>query len=100
MHSWETSRNSTTNLKVSKWAAATTISVVVRSQPAIVIESEAGRSKIDTLLILTTTEVSMLDVIEWQSKFYDVIMVEEVYFRSTLEYYKCTCQERLEFLGS
>jgi len=36
------SRNSTTNLKVSQWAAAVDITVVVRSQPSFIEEKEEG----------------------------------------------------------
>jgi len=100
VHSFETSRNSTTNLKVSKWAAATTVSVVVRSQPSFVDVSEVGLHKSEVILVLTTTAVSMLDVILWQEKYYDVMIVEEVYWKGTRQYYRCTCQERLEFIGN
>jgi len=100
VHSWESSRNSTTNLKVSKWATATTVSVVVRSQPSFVEEREEGVHKLDIILVLTITSLSRLDVIKWQNKYYDILMVEEVFFRGTREYYKATCQERLEFIGN
>jgi len=94
------SRNSTTNLKVSQWAAATSIDVVVRSQPSIVEEREEGIVKFEVILILTKTAVAMKDVILWNSKYYSVTMVEPIYWKSTIQYYRCTCQEMLEFLGN
>jgi len=100
VHSWETSRDSTTNLKESKWATAVNITVVVRSQPSFVEERELGLHKIDTILILTKTAVVNLDVIKWNNKYFSVIMVEPIYWKSTIQYYRCTCQERLEFIGN
>ena len=94
------SRNSTTNLKVSQWAAAADTVVVVRSQPSMVEEREEGLFKFEVILILTKTAVGMLDVILWNSKYYSVTMVDPVYWKSTIQYYKCTCQERLEFIGN
>jgi len=100
VHSWETSRNSTTNLKESKWAAAVTVNVVVRSQPSITEQKEEGLVQPEIILVLTTTEVIKLDVILWKEKYFDVTMVEEVYWKGTRQYYRARCIERLEFLGN
>lgn len=99
-HSFAGSRNSITNLKVSQWAAASDTTVVVRSQPSMVEQREEGLLKFEVILILTKTAVAMKDVILWNSKYYEVIMVEPVYWKSTIQYYRCRCQECLEWLGN
>lgn len=99
VHSWETSRDSTTNRKVSKWATAVEITAVVRSQPSMLAEIEAGVHETDYILILTKTAVVRLDVMGWKSKYYDVTFTEEMYWQGTIQYYKCHCIQRLEFLG-
>ena len=100
VHSFETSRDSTTNLKVSKWAAAVNVTAVIRSQPAFIDEREEGVHKLEAITVLTKTALAKWDIVKWQDKYFDVVMVEPVYWGSTLQYYKCACQERVEFLGS
>ncbi len=103
-HSYESSRNSTTNLKVSLYAAATTIVGVVRSQPNTITYGESGVFELEIILVLTKTAVAEKDVIKWNNRYYDVELVEDVYWNkrgsSTLQYYKCRCVERIEFLGN
>lgn len=101
-HSWESSRDSTTNLKESKWATATNITAVVRSQPSILNEKESGVYEVEYLLILTDpdTALTRLSVIKWQNKYYDIVLVEEIYHKGSLDYYKAHCYERMEFLGA
>ena len=100
VHSFESSRNSTTNLKVSKWAAAANLTVVVRSQGKVGGPRVEGLTFLDTIIILTKTAVIPLSVIKWKDRYYDILIVDEQYWKSNLQYYKATCQERLEFLGS
>ena len=100
VHSWESSRNSTTNRKVSKWAAAVNIVGTVRSQPSSIDEGEVGVREMDYILVLTKTVVVRLDVIGWKNKFYDVTLTEEIYWKGTIQYYKCHCIQRIEFLGT
>jgi len=100
VHTFETSRDATTNLKESQWAAATNITAIVRSQPETLSETSVGLHEAEVILILTTTAITEHSVIKWQSKYYDIIMVEDMYFRKTLDYYKGTCMRRVEFLGA
>ena len=100
VHSWESSRNSTTNRKVSKWATAVNITGTVRSQQSSIDEGEVGVRETDYILILTKTAVVRLDVLGWKSKFYDVTLTEEIYWKGIIQYYKCHCIQRIEFLGS
>jgi len=97
VHSFESSRNSTTNLKVSKWAAAVEITAVV---PRFIEEKDFGAHGVEYLLLLTETAVVRLDVIKWQDRYFDVALVENVYWKGALQYYKCHCYERVEFLGN
>ena len=99
VHSFESSRDGTTNLKESQWAAAASITAVVRSQPEATVETPLGLVEGETIVILTTTQVAEHDVIKWQDKYFDIVMVEDMYFRKTLDYYKATCVRRIEFLG-
>ena len=99
VHSFESSRDGTTNLKESQWAAATNITAIVRSQPESTVETALGIVEGETIVILTTTQVAENDVIKWQNKYFDVIMVEDMYFRKVLDYYKVTAVRRIEFLG-
>lgn len=102
-HSYESSRNSVTNLKVSLYAAATTIVGVVRSQPNSITYGEDGVYELETILVLTKTVVTEKSVIKWNNKYYEVVLVEDVYWSKrgspTLQYYRCKCDERIEFLG-
>jgi len=102
VHSFETSRDSTTNLKESLWAAATSITAIVRSQPSDIDFDKAGTKQTDIIVILTktTTVPAKHDIVLWNSGYYDVLMVEPIFFRKTVNYYKSTCQRRVEFLGS
>lgn len=100
VHSFETSRNSTTNLKVSKWAASVDIKASVRSQSKISDPKDMGLHFLDTVVLLTKTTMAPLDVAKWNNKYYDVLVREEQYWKGVLQYYKVTCQERLEFLGA
>jgi hypothetical protein len=100
VHSWETSRNSTTNLKVSKWASSADITACVRSQAKTSDHKEVGLNFLDSVILLTKTALVALDVMKWNNKYYDVILVEGQFWKGILQYYKVTCQERLEFLGS
>lgn len=99
-HSFEASRNGTTKLKESKWAASTDITAIVRSQPETLAEMGVGLYEAETILILTTTAIAEHGVIKWQDKYYDIVMVEDMYFRKALDYYKGTCLRRIEFMGS
>ena len=66
--------------------------------------TEVGLSKLELILVLTEATVNELDVIKWNNKYYDVLLVEDVYWAvkgtPTLQYKRCTCQELLEFLGA
>lgn len=99
VHSFESSRDSTTNLKVSKWATAVNITAVVRSQPSIVNETDLGVYEVEVILVLTETGVARFDVLKWNDKYWDVLYSEEVFMKGTRQYYKCTAQRRIEFLG-
>lgn len=99
VHSLESSRNSTTNLKVSKWAAAVNVTAVVRSQMKTSDILDVAVHSQDSISIMTKTAVARMDVIKWNNKYYDVINVEEQYWKNVLQYYKAICYERLEFLG-
>jgi len=94
------SRNSTTNRKVSQWAAATNITAMVRTQPSSVEEKNEGAHTNDTLFILTDTAITKYSVFSWNSKYYQIVMVEETYWNKALEYYKGTAIRMLEFLGA
>ena len=94
------SRNSTTNRKVGQWATATNITAIVRSQPSSSEEKNEGANTMENLILLTETSVPKYSVEKWKDKYYDVILVEEVYWNKTLDYYKLTCVRRLEFLGA
>jgi len=102
VHSFESSRDSTTNLKESQWAAASEVTAIVRSQPSGVNPTEIGTHQVDIIVVLTktTTVPAKHDVVKWNSVYYDVIMVEPIFFRKTVNYYKSTCQRRVEFLGA
>jgi hypothetical protein len=100
VHSWETSRNSTTNLKVSQWAASSNIKACVRSQSKTVDHKDVGYHFLDTIILLTKTALLKKDVMKWNEKYYDVLVVEGQFWKGVLQYYKATCQERLEFLGA
>ena len=63
-------------------------------------EGTVGAYENDYLLILTKTAVVRLDVLKWQDKYYDVLLVEEMYWKGIIQYYKCHCNQRLEFLGN
>jgi hypothetical protein len=99
VHSFESSRDSVTNLKESKWAAATNITAIVRSQPEALTETPMGVYEAESIVILTETAIAEHDVIKWNNKYYDIVMVEEMWFRKALDYYKGTCVRRIEFLG-
>jgi len=100
VHSFESSRDSTTNLKESQWAAAVDITAVVRSQPLTVEYSELGIKDLEVIVVLTKTTIAEEDVLKWSSKYFDVTMVEEAFFRGERNYYKATCFQRVEFLGA
>jgi len=100
VHSFETSRNTTTNLKVSKWAASVNIKACVRSQSKLSDHKDAGLHFLDHIVLLTETVMNPLDVAKWNSKYYDVLLVEGQFWKGILQYYKITCEERLEFLGA
>ena len=100
VHSFEQNRDSVTNLKESQYAAAVNITAIVRSQPENTLEVALGIVEGEAIVILTTTQVAEYDVIKWQNKYFDVISVQDMYFRKTLDYYRCTCSRRIEFLGS
>ena len=100
VHTFESSRDSVTNLKESQYAAAVNITAIVRSQPENTLEVALGIVEGEAIVILTTTQVAENDVIKWQNKYWDVLMVEDMYFRKSLDYYKCTCVRRIEFLGA
>jgi len=100
VHSFESSRDSITNLKESQWAEAVDITAVVRSQPLTVEYSELGIKDLEVIVVLTKSAVAEEDVLLWNSKYFDVIMVEEAFFRGERNYYKATCFQRVEFLGA
>jgi len=100
VHSFESSRDGTTNLKESKWATATSITAIVRSQPEETVETALGLVEGESLVILTETQLAEHDVVKWQNRYFDIVKVEDMYFRATLEHYKCTAVRRIEFLGS
>jgi len=100
VHSFETNRDSTTNLKESKWATASEITAVVRTQPKITSYTELGIVELESIIIMTKTAVAQEDVVKWNSKYFDVLGVEEVFFRKSRNYYKATCLQRVEFLGA
>jgi len=100
VHSFETSRDSTTNLKESLWAAAVSITGIVRTQPKTSERTELGIKDLETIVILSETSMAEEDVMGWSSKYYDVMTVEEVFFRKARNYYKATCLQRVEFLGN
>ena len=99
-HWFEDNRDATTNLKESKWTLAGDVTAIVRSQPESLSEMVLGLYEGEVIIILTETEVLERDIIKWQYKYYDVVMVEAMYFRKTLDYYKGTCIRRVEFLGN
>lgn len=99
VHSFEASRDGITNLKESQWAAAVNITAIVRSQPKTVEYTSTGIKSLTTIVVLTKTAVANEDVLKWNSKYFDVVQVEEVFFRNTRQYYKATCVERVEFIG-
>jgi len=100
VHSFESSRDGTTNLKESQWAAAVDLKVQIRSQPEALAEMGIGVYEGEVIVVLSATAISEHDIIKWQNKYFDVLMVEDMYFRKQLDYYKCTCQKRVEFIGS
>ena len=102
VHSFESSRDATTNLKESKWATAVNITAIVRSQPSSSDFTGLGTVQVDVIIILTKTDTvpAKHDVVKWNSEYYDVILVEPIFFRKAVNYYKSTCQRRIEFLGS
>lgn len=99
VHSFESSRDSVTNLKESKWVAATDITAIVRSQPSNKVEEKYGTYDNETIVILTETAVAQYDVVKWNVQFFDVVLVEEIFWHGTRDYYKATCKRRIEFLG-
>jgi len=99
-HSFEDDRNSTTNRKVSKWAAATDITARVLTQPSSSEEKNEGANTTNSLVFLSDTAMTKYSVIKWANKYYDIILVEEVYWNKVREYYKVTTLQRLEFLGA
>jgi hypothetical protein len=99
-HSFESSRNSTTNLKVSNWAAATNITAVVRSQGKVDNPKDVALNETDMIVILTTTAITKLSVVKFQNGYYDLLFVEEQFWKGTRQYFKATCMRRLEFLGA
>lgn len=100
VHSWESSRDTTTNLKVSKWAASVNIKACVRSQSKLPDHKEVGYHFLDSIVLLTKTNIQSLDIVKWNNKYYDVTNNDAQYWKGVLQYYKITCQERLEFLGA
>jgi len=100
VHSFETDRDGTTNLKESKWAAAVSISGVVRTQPKVTEQTELGIMELESIIVLTKTAAVQEDVLKWNNKYFDVTGVEEVFFKGASQYYKATCLQRMEFLGN
>jgi len=100
VHSFESNRDSTTNLKESQWAAAVDITCVVRTQPKVTEQTELGILELESIVVLTKTAVAQEDVLKWNNKYFDVIGMEEVFFRKVSQYYKVTCIQRMEFLGN
>lgn len=101
---YESGRNATTNLKEIYYATATNITAVVRSQPNSIVYGEEGIYEQEVITILTKTQITEQSVVKWNNKYYDVDIVEDVYWNKrgtpTLQYYKARCIERIEFIGS
>jgi len=93
-------RNSTTNRKVGQWTAAADLRVRVLTQPSSVEEKNEGCNTTESLVFLSEAQMTKHSVIKWQDKYYDIIMVEEVYWNRARDYYKATTVRRLEFLGA
>lgn len=100
VHSFETSRDATTNLRESKWTSGVSIIAVVRSQPKVISQIELGLVDLEVIILLTKTQLASLDIVKWNGHYFDVLAVEETFFRGKSQYYKATCSERLEFLGN
>ena len=99
-HSFSSSRNSTTNLKTSEWAAAANKTVVVRSQPVMFSQDKAGSNTSEEIVILCASELTPLSVVKWGSKYFDIVTSEPVYWKGVQQYFRCLCRRRLEFIGA
>jgi len=96
VHSFGTA-DSVTKLKPSTWAAPTTIRAAVRSQPGAVELISAGIFEKEVIVVLTDTTVSKRDRFAWNSKYWEVVVLDEVWFKGTKQYYKCTCVEVVQW---
>jgi len=97
VHSFEDTRDSDTNLKLSSWASPVSINAVVRSQPTSVVVIPAGILETEVILVLFNTALAKRDRFSWNSKYWEALQVDEVFFKGELQYYKATCTRVIEW---
>jgi len=81
VHSFEASRDSNTNLKLSSWASPVTIKAVVRSQPTTISVLPAGILETEVILILTDTSIAKRDRFSWNSKYWEALPVDQIFYK-------------------
>jgi len=91
VHSFESSRDSNTNLKLSEWASPVNITAVVRSQPSTVSVISAGILETEVVLILSNTTLAKRDRFSWNSKYWEAVSIDDIFFKGTRQYYKARC---------
>lgn len=91
------SADATTKIKPSTWASPVDLTAAVRSQPGAVEVISAGLLEKEVIVVLTNTTVAKRDRFLWNSKYWEAVTMDEVYFKGTKQYNKCTCVEVVEW---
>jgi len=90
-------RDASTKLKPSTWASPTEITAVIRSQPNATSIIPAGISETETILLMTNTSIAKRDRFSWDSKYWEALSVDKVFFKGELQYYKSICVRLIEW---
>jgi len=91
------SADATTKLKPASYASPVDITAVVRSQPTSVAIIPGGVMEVEVVLILTDTSIAIRDRFKWNSKYWEAVSLDEVWFKGSKQYYRASCVEVLHF---
>jgi len=90
-------RDASTKLKPSTWAAPVDIAATVRSQPNSITIIEGGILEVEQIVLLTSTAIVKRDRFKWNSKYFEALSVDQVFFKGTRQYYKAVCIRVIEW---
>lgn len=77
-----------TGIKAPSWGSETNFTAIVRSQPVRERYIPAGPFLLEELMVMTETNLNRLDRIKWNSKYYEITVKDDIWFKGEHSYYR------------